>query len=390
MTEKPQVTKLPVAKRLRMPAMRRGLVDFADERVLVTQKFLESLAPSAQGTPIVIQHPSIPIVQENIDEGLIPIHGRVSEIVHDVESDDWFIDFMIETKEGLEAMEDMQGISSGWYGQAYTGGGKHNNVPYDREAVKGIYEHFAIVPDPRYEMATDPIYLNSLQSGDCTDTIKPTTQKGNFTMKLFKKIFSTEEIKCNSLDEMYVNTEDGEISVASLLEAKKDLTAQVEAEAKENAADDESKDDSKVMANMDDEIEVDGEKIVIKSLVDEVKELRAKLEPKENEGDESKDDEAQENSDDVQAEGELGEEKPMENEGDCEPKENEGDEHENSSDDDEEKPMENSTANDKQKNFDENNRHVNNAHTNSKDDEPRYMTMNQKMNLGLELYGSSK
>ncbi|MEI6420615.1 MAG: DUF2213 domain-containing protein [Lentisphaerota bacterium] len=206
--------KLVVGKVIKMPCMRRGLCAYSNETILVSQEALQQLSPSMMGVPVVIDHPDQIITEDNI--ATLPVVGRVADM-HYVDYDDtWYAHFVIDDQRGIDLLEDGWGVSTAWFGDKYANGGTHNNVGYDRELLEGRYEHLAIVKSPRYEMAKDPIFLNSNDAPLQTDVPVPiindepqiikTTISGVNDMigKLFKKLITREELKTNDNEEIFV------------------------------------------------------------------------------------------------------------------------------------------------------------------------------------------
>jgi hypothetical protein len=269
------MAEMVTGKTIRMPCMRRGLVSYPDETILVSQDALEQLATTAFGIPVVVEHPGIALDSESIKN--IKIAGRVAKFEYDLATDLWFAEFVVDDEDAVNLLKSGWGVSTAWYGDDYTNGGTYNNIAYDRQLLKGRYEHLAIVQNPRYEMAVDPIFLNSKskvtgQATKNTDTIivnsKGTTVGG---IKMFAKIFRTvrEEIKANDNEELVLELEHGQVPLSKVVEELKSYKAK-EAEATEGPA-------HRVL-NEDDEVEVDGKKMKVGALIKEHAALKAKHE----------------------------------------------------------------------------------------------------------------
>jgi len=252
-----------IGKVIKMPCMRRGLCAYSNETVLVTQETLEKISKSIMGVPLVIDHPSDLITDENI--GLLPVVGRVADMHYDSKDDLWYAHFVVDDQKGIDLLNDGYGISTAWFGDKYGSGGTLNNVGYDRELLEGRYEHLAIVKTPRYEMAINPIYLNSnCKEDDDMSIIKDdniitnsnTERSQSMIGKIFKKLVSREEIKTNEGEEIYVNVDGQDIAISAMV-----------TELKLNKKNEEEKKEEKKMANGGDEVDVDGEKISVNELV---------------------------------------------------------------------------------------------------------------------------
>jgi len=295
-----------IGKVIKMPCMRRGLCAYSNETVLVTQETLEKIAPSIMGVPLVIDHPNDLITDENI--GLLPVVGRVADMHYDSKDDLWYAHFVVDDQKGIDLLNDGYGISTAWFGDKYGSGGTLNNVGYDRELLEGRYEHLAIVKTPRYEMAINPIYLNSncknvddmgIIKDDNIITNSNTERSQSMIGKIFKKLVSREEIKTNEGEEIYVNVDGQDIAISAMV-----------TELKLNKKNEEEKKEEKKMANGGDEVDVDGEKISVNELVKRYKAGCGKK--NEAESDEEKKKELEKNEADEKKKKELEEEEKKE------------------------------------------------------------------------------
>lgn len=286
------MAEMAVGKTIRMPCMRKGLVAYPEETILVTQNALESMAQSAHGIPVTIEHPGIPIDSKSLQD--IQVVGRVSKFDYDRDEDLWYAEFVVDDDEAVKLLQSGYGVSTAWYGQDYAAGGTLNNVPYARELTGARYEHLAIVKNPRYEMAVEPVFLNAVKEAPCQE--EPKLSKiiinsfgnsiGGKTM--FAKIWRTvrEEVKANENEELVLELEHGQVPLAKVVEELKSYKA--EAASKEEK---EMKPAARVL-NDDDEVEVDGKKMRVQELVSEYKKAKeqsvAMKEPKKAEAMEEK------------------------------------------------------------------------------------------------------
>jgi hypothetical protein len=341
---------LSIGKVIKMPCMRSGLCKYTDETVLVTKEFLEKLAPTMQGIPVVLDHPDIRITDQNI--GTLPVVGRVADMHFDAENDVWLAHFVIDNAKAVELLQQGYGVSTAWIGTKYAGGGTFNNCPYDREAVEGRYEHLAIVQNPRYEMAVGPIFLNAKDRQNDNNKViinNDIEKKGNNSMfgKVWKKITQREELMTNSNEEFVVEIDGVEKPL-------KDFIADFKANAKKN---EEEKEESKY--------DVDGEKMTVNELISAYKNLKVKK----NEDDEAekkkKEDETKKNEEEEKEEEEK------------ETKKNE----EKEKDEKDEKVKKNARFNE-----------LDQIHENAgnKVDEIVFLSLKERTDLGKNRYGSKK
>lgn len=263
------MAEMAVGKTIRMPCMRRGLVSYPDETILVTQNSLDELAKTAFGIPVVIEHPGIPIDGQSIKD--IKVVGRVAKFDYEPEADLWYAEFVVDDDEAVQLLKNGHGVSTAWYGNEYKSGGTYNNVPYDRELLTARYEHLAIVKNPRYEMAKDPVFLNSKPGDTRQAKPEPSTilinSKANSIggIKMLAKIWRTvrEEVKANENEELVLELEHGQVPLSKVVEELKSM------KAKEAAKKDEEAKPAARVLNADDEVEVDGRKMKVHELVSE-------------------------------------------------------------------------------------------------------------------------
>jgi len=283
------MAEMTVGKAIRMPCMRRGLVKYPDETVLVSQASLEQMAQSAHGIPVTIEHPHIPIDSESLKE--IQVVGRVAKFDYDMPNDLWMAEFIVDDDEAVKLLQSGWGVSTAWYGNEYTGGGTYNNVPYERELVQGKYEHLAIVKNPRYEMAIDPVFLNSKDSMPC----KSSNDKCNIVINskpnaiggksMFAKIWRTtrEEVKANENEELVLELEHGQVPLSQIVDELKEHRAKAQEAEAEMAPESEKR-----ILNDDDEVEVDGQKMKVSALRSEYMNMKNAMKKAEDESEGSR------------------------------------------------------------------------------------------------------
>jgi hypothetical protein len=286
--------QLAIGKVIRMQCMRRGLCAYPKETIYVSQEALWQLAPTALGVPVVVDHPSELITDENISN--MPVVGRVSALEYDSITDTWDAVFVVDNEEAISLLQNGWGVSTAWFGDKYASGGTHNNVGYDRELIEGRYEHLAIVKTPRYEMAVNPIFLNSttLQDDHNKDIIVTSNQKGSNSMigKIFKRLVSREELKTNEGEELFVDIDGTDVPLSQVISDVKTLRLNKKNEDEEK----DEKKEAKKMANDTDEVDVDGEKISVNALKAMYKENKKKNAVVEDEKKEEKKEDSKKNS----------------------------------------------------------------------------------------------
>lgn len=269
--------QLAIGKVIRMQCMRRGLCAYPKETIYVSQEALWQLSNSALGVPVVVDHPSELITDENVAN--LAVVGRVSAMEYDAITDTWDAVFVVDNEEAISLLQNGWGVSTAWFGDKYASGGTHNNVGYDRELIEGRYEHLAIVKTPRYEMAINPIFLNSKALQDNTNkvTIEASNSKigkNNMIGKIFKRLVSREELKTNEGEEIFVDIDGIDVPLSQVISDVKTLRLNKKNEDEEKEK--EEKKEAKKMANDTDEVDVDGEKISVNALKQMYKENKKK------------------------------------------------------------------------------------------------------------------
>lgn len=330
-----------------MPCMRSGLCKYPEETILVSKEALENLAPTMQGVPVVIDHPDMPITDQNI--GSLPVVGRVADMHFIQEDDVWYAHFVVDNAKAIELLQQGYGVSTAWIGSKYASGGTFNNCPYDRELIEGRYEHLAIVRTPRYEMAVGPIFLNSKdrQETDNRDIISNANNKGANSMlgKLWKRIIQKEEIMSNSNEEYLIEVDGKEMSLAEIIKNSK--------------------------KNEDESYDVDGEKMTVNELITAYKNLKTKKNADEEEV-KKEDEEKKENAEEEEEKKEEKEEKEDEK-----PKKND-------LSDSKENKEEEAKTNERFEELDD-------LHQNGKVEiQTNFLSLNERVQMGKNRYGSKK
>lgn len=251
--------KNAVPKKYRAFYIEPGLADYTAEGigvVLVQKPVLDRMMSTFVGMPVVnFEHTDKEpeeLFNMSIDEKGDIADGTVSDVGYDEESGWFWADLMVWDKETQQNIEKNGYSVSCAYDvlETDTTGGTVHNVPYDEEVLDGSYVHMAVVPNPRYEKAW--IIKNSK------------SQEENVKIKLFRKKPlkneapkepEVEEEVVENADSGVIELEDGtQIPVAEAIEMYKAKKA-------------EELDNSGEVLNMDDEIEVDGEKVSVKELM---------------------------------------------------------------------------------------------------------------------------
>jgi hypothetical protein len=216
--------KLLQAKTFIIPAMRAGLVQYENERVLVSNETLAEMAKSSFGIPLLSDHIEQAEIEKDIDAAIEKYGcGRVAEMTYDTATDLWMAHCVVDTQEGVDLFAKKYGVSTSYQVEQKGTGGTLNGVEYNAEILAGKYLHLAIVENPRYEMAKDPVFMNSAdltQKNDSSSLETVTENKGVLNMKFWKT--KREEVKENASD-LEIEVDGQKVSFDALVSAYKEV-----------------------------------------------------------------------------------------------------------------------------------------------------------------------
>lgn len=232
-----------------------GAVSYGSAGVLkVSKEALDRFIQSFVACPVIIKHKTL--TNSNIDEERV---GVVNSVWYEPKDGWFYCDGVIWKDEAIDKIEDGWSVSCTYNMTDSTGdSGEWHNMHYDDELVNGVFEHLAIVPNPRYEEAT--ILLNSKE------------EDNNMLLKLFNGKKSNEE-KSEMMDKLSNSESEDKKS-----EEMKDEEIKEEEKNKES----ESEDKEEVKENSEEEAK------------EEEKENSDEEEEKENSDDDSEDKEEEE------------------------------------------------------------------------------------------------
>lgn len=267
-----------------------GIAGYEDETILVDDEAIKKMVKSFVGKPVYIQHKDVEL--ETLKEDAA---GYIADSFFN-ETDGWaWVKFIAIDDECHQAISEGWSVSNAYIPDEFAPGGTKHNCPYDRKILGGDFTHLAIVPDPRYEDAKiySPDEFKIYQESKKRELEELRNSKGKNMFKLFKN----EKTEVTSVDEdTMIELQNGKsISVKEMINA-------VEEDEKENEKDDEQL------------VNVGGEEMPLKELINRYMKMNEKDEEKEN-----------------------SEEEEKENTSDEDEKENESDEDEKENEDDEEK-----------------------------------------------------
>lgn len=254
------VRKNAIPKRYRAFYIEPGLADYSAEGigiVLVQKPVLDRMMSTFVGMPVVnFEHtdkrPEDLFNMSDEEIGEIA-DGVISESGYDEESGWYWCDMLIWDKETQKNLDNGYSVSCAYdVTKSDSSGGLYHNVEYDEEVTEGNYIHMAVVPNPRYEKAW--VIKNSKTKGEGLK-IKFLQKKKPLRNQEPVKKPDEEEVVVENAEDGMVDLGDGnEMSLSELVEMYKQKKA---GEQLDNAA----------KYGLDDEVEVDGEKMTIRDLL---------------------------------------------------------------------------------------------------------------------------
>ena len=100
--------KLLQAKTFIIPAMRAGLVQYENERVLVSNETLAEMAKSSFGIPLLSDHIEQAEIEKDIDAAIEKYGcGRVAEMTYDTATFGWRIAWLTRKRESIYLPKNM-------------------------------------------------------------------------------------------------------------------------------------------------------------------------------------------------------------------------------------------------------------------------------------------
>lgn len=169
--------------------MTQGVAEYNDPgfkgRVLVQDEAIKDMNPTAEGRPLYVDHVdevNLSMLQEESD-GVI-----VRSFFNPPDGNHW-IEFMVYSDEGHEAIAKKYTLSNAYMIKSKAPGGTHQGVQYDNEVVKGEFDHFALVPNPRYEQSKilTPEEFKSYNEDLLLEIQKLANSKEPHVLNLFRK-----------------------------------------------------------------------------------------------------------------------------------------------------------------------------------------------------------
>lgn len=256
-----------------------GVAQYEDgSRVFLNEDTLRTMDPSFAGCPVFVEHvdsvdPSIDVLRSEAD-------GWVTESFYNAADGKHWAKFMVCSERGQKAVKTMK-LSNCYHAEQFGPGGEWNGVPFEKQILNGRYEHLALVSNPRYaeSVIMTPEEFKAYNA-KCLETIERlSNNKEEPRMKL--NFFTRTKVE---------NSVDIEKTLVELPKSKLEIAI---SELIKNADDAEMARGVAKLADMKDEVEIDGVKMTVEEMIAKFMEMSK---PK-NEDEGSDDGEDMENSD---------------------------------------------------------------------------------------------
>lgn len=214
-------------KIVEIPLMTAGLCGYGDRgNIYISDATMYVIMPKLLGMPVILTH-----------EGTESIGEVVDVFQNTSDTDQWMGKLAIRSTDVVDKLASGWGVSTAYKILRETSqGGKWNNIEYDSEVLDVEWLHVAVVDNPRYTIAKDGVFLNSV--------------KGEPMFNLFK--IKREKVLLNEDEKLFVKVGDEELELSDIIKK----VSEEELKNKKNFASD------------DMEVEINGEKICVKELID--------------------------------------------------------------------------------------------------------------------------
>ena len=118
-------------------------------RVFLNEDTLRKMDPSFAGRPVFVDH--VDEVDGDLDDLRLKADGYVVEsFLNSADSKHW-VKFIVTSNAGLKAIKDGKRLSNCYEPTDMGESGVWNGIDYDHQILNGVYEHLALVDNPRYD-----------------------------------------------------------------------------------------------------------------------------------------------------------------------------------------------------------------------------------------------
>lgn len=286
-------------------------------RIYINSETAKNMDITFPGRPVFVRHKD-----DMTEEDFQDSDGYVVESFFNKSDGNHWAKFIITTEGGENAIQDGWKLSNAYYRKKQAGPGRCNGVDYDVEVMEGEYEHLAMVRDPRYEqsivLTPDAFKEYNLQKEQ--ELLKLSNEKDKNPIINNKKgeagmlnFFKKEKVE---------NSAELENTMVMLPRSNKSISI---TDLVQNADEEEMKKDEPKSANGGDTVKVGEEEMSVNELVEKYENMKKKSK---NEDDDKGDKKKSENEDDDKDD----KKKSMENEDEDDKKKSENKKSKNSAD----------------------------------------------------------
>lgn len=186
--------------------IKEGLVHYLengeDRLYLVTNDALKKMNPSFEGKPIYVRH----VEEVDTDKMKEQAVGYVVKSFYNEFDGAWWNE-IIADDEAQGYIEKGWAVSNAYLPTELGSGGVYHDINYDKEVKNGVYEHLAIVDNPRYEEAVimTPEEFKDFNEGRKAELDKLKNSKENEMLSEEDKKELLDSLK-NSLSEIVKDT----------------------------------------------------------------------------------------------------------------------------------------------------------------------------------------
>lgn len=129
-----------------------GLAEYAESgkeplRILLEEQTIKNMNPSFVGKPVYVEHVE-GVDLENIQE---EADGYVVDSFWNSTDGKCWCKFIVVSDQGKQAIRSGFKLSNAYIPTGESAGGMWHGMPYQKEITAGVYEHLALVRNPRYE-----------------------------------------------------------------------------------------------------------------------------------------------------------------------------------------------------------------------------------------------
>lgn len=117
-----------------------------DKLYVIKDEALQKMNASFEGKPVYIKH----VDKVNMDTLKEDANGYVVKSFYNEFDGAWWVQ-IIADDEAQSFIEKGWAVSNAYLPTEYGSGGEYHAIKYDKEVLNGVYEHLAIVDNPRYE-----------------------------------------------------------------------------------------------------------------------------------------------------------------------------------------------------------------------------------------------